>query len=127
MVPPGGVNFTALDIRFSSTCLILRSSPRNGGRSGGRSIFAVKPPADKGLEARLIEPVTRDDGKRGREEHDPDQPGALSRAKEGDYRRAALHCLFSSKPVKDRIDSLSLHKRRVARCSGGKPSIDFTQ
>src|SRR6266481_5141013 len=56
MVPPGGVNFTELETRLSSTCLILRSSARNGGRSGGRHASA-RQLADRANDIAQVEEI----------------------------------------------------------------------
>ena len=43
IVPPGGVNLTALVTRFSSTCRTLSSSARNSGMSVGKPTISTSP------------------------------------------------------------------------------------
>jgi hypothetical protein len=85
---PVGVEFTAQ----------IRVIADEGVDQLQRGCLLVGLVCDKGLEARLIEPITGGNGKRGRECDLPDQPGTLSRSEKADYRGTSLHCLFSSQP-----------------------------
>ncbi len=110
--PKGCRNRRPFGVEFLAQVRVIADEGIDELQRGGLLVGLV---FDKGVQAGLIEPVSRDNGKRDREKDDPDQPGAFPRSEKGHYCSTSRHHLLSPESAYDGVHSLNLTKRRVAQ------------